>query len=110
MDMLVSSRVLAVFLRVLKARVAIVAVFATLTVAGIHGAAHIPTDSSIDRLVVAGDPVATATRDFEKLFPEGEQALLMLEASNPFAPAVLQRAAELEGQLTRSRGSRRTAC
>jgi predicted RND superfamily exporter protein len=96
MSMLVSPRMLRLFLNVLKARYAIVGLFLLLTLAGIYGAAHIPSDSSIDRLIVAGDPVAQATREFERVFPESEQALTMLEAPDPFSPAVLQGAHDLE--------------
>lgn len=96
MSMLVSPRMLELFVKVLKARSAIVGVFLLLTLAGIYGAAHIPTDSSIDRLIVSGDPVAQATREFERVFPESEHALIMLEAPDPFSPAVLQSAHDLE--------------
>ena len=96
MSMLVSPRMLQLFLKVLKARSAIVGAFLLLTLAGIYGAAHIPTDSSIDRLIVSGDPVAQATREFERVFPESEQALIMLEAPDPVSPAVLQGAHDLE--------------
>jgi hypothetical protein len=95
----ISPRLLQLFRRVLQARGWIIAVFCGLTVAGIYGATRIPTDSAIERLVVAGDPVAQATLEFERIFPEGEQALLMLEAPDPFAPAVLQGAERLEQAL-----------
>src|SRR5580698_8834629 len=87
------------FLRVLHARYLIVAVFTVLTVAGIYGASRIPTDSSIDRLIVSGDPVAKATEEFEKVFPEGEQALIMLESRDPLSAAALQSADQLERAL-----------
>ncbi|MDP9090000.1 MAG: MMPL family transporter [Pseudomonadota bacterium] len=96
MSMLVSPRMLQLFQKVLKARSSIVGAFLLLTLAGIYGAAHIPTDSSIDRLIVSGDPVAKATREFERVFPESEQALIMLEAPDRFSPAVLQGAHDLE--------------
>jgi uncharacterized protein len=90
---------LPLFRRVLRARTAILAAFALLGAAGIYGAMRIPTDPAIDRLVVAGDPVAQATLAFEHVFPEGEPALLMLEASDPFTPDTLQGAIGLEAQL-----------
>src|SRR5580698_8463852 len=99
MSMLVSPRMLRLFLNVLKARYAIVGLFLLLTLAGIYGAAHIPSDSSIDRLIVAGDPVAQATREFERVFPESEQALIVLEAPDPLSPAVLQGTDQLEREL-----------
>jgi uncharacterized protein len=97
--MFVSPRLLQLFLRVLRARLAIVGVFALLTLGGIYGALHIPTDSSIDRLIVASDPVAQATREFERVFPEAEQALIVLEAPDPLSPAVLQGTDQLEREL-----------
>jgi uncharacterized protein len=97
--MFVSPRLLQLFLRVLQARHVIVGLFAVLTLAGIYGALRIPTDSSIDRLIVSSDPVAQATRAFEHVFPEGEQALIVLEAPDPLSPAVLQGVDQLERQL-----------
>src|SRR5580692_8694125 len=97
--MFVSPRLLQLFLGVLRARQLILGVFALLTIAGIYGALRIPTDSSIDRLIVASDPVAQATSEFERVFPEGEQALIVLEAPDPLSPAVLQGVDQLERQL-----------
>jgi len=97
--MFVSPRLLQLFLRVLQARGLIVGVFVLLTLAGIYGALRIPTDSSINRLIVGSDPVAQATREFERVFPEGEQALIVLEAADPLSPAVLQGVDQLERQL-----------
>ena len=97
--MFVSPRLLQLFLRVLRARHLILGLFALLTIAGIYGALRIPTDSSIDRLIVSSDPVAQATREFERVFPEGEQALVVLEAPDPLSPAVLQGVDQLERQL-----------
>jgi uncharacterized protein len=97
--MFVSPRLLQLFLRVLQARLWIVGVFALLTLAGIYGALRIPTDTSINRLIVGSDPVAQATREFERVFPEGEQALIVLEAPDPLSPAVLQGVDQLERAL-----------
>ncbi|HEY3653515.1 MAG TPA: MMPL family transporter [Steroidobacteraceae bacterium] len=99
MSMLVSPKLLRIFLRVLRARYWIVGAFVMLAVAGIYGATRIPTDSSIERLVVAGDPVARATQEFERVFPEGDQALIMLEAPDPLSLAALQSADALEREL-----------
>jgi uncharacterized protein len=97
--MFVSPRLLQFFLRIVQARLVIVGVFTLLTLAGIYGALHIPTDSSIDRLIVASDPVAQASREFERIFPEAEQALIVLEAPDPLSPAVLQGVDRLEREL-----------
>src|ERR1700748_2109004 len=88
-----------IFLGVLRARLWIVAIFLVLTVAGIYGATKIPTDSAIDRLIVPDDPVARATAEFEKVYPSGDQALLMLEAPDPLSPEILRAADHLEEQL-----------
>jgi predicted RND superfamily exporter protein len=90
-----------IFLSVLRARLWIAAAFAVLTAAGIYGATKIPTDSAIDRLIVPDDPVARTTLDFEHVFPEGDQALLMLEAPDPLSPDILGAAEHLEGQLNK---------
>lgn len=90
-----------IFLGVLRARLWIVAAFVLLTAAGIYGALHIPTDSAIDRLIVPDDPVARATAEFHKVFPEGDQALLMLESPDPLSPDILRAADHLEHELAK---------
>jgi uncharacterized protein len=99
MHMLASPKLVQFFIRVLRLRYWIAGAFLVLTVAGIYGATRIPDDPAIDRLVVAGDAVARATQQFERLFPEGDQAVIMLEAPDPLSPAVLQSAARLEREL-----------
>jgi predicted RND superfamily exporter protein len=95
----VSSKFVHIFIRVLRARVAIVVTFCILAVAGIYGALRVPDDPSIERLIIASDPVARATAAFERLFPEGEQALIMLEGPQPLSLAALRAADQLEYQL-----------
>ncbi|MGH8229592.1 MAG: efflux RND transporter permease subunit, partial [Steroidobacteraceae bacterium] len=87
------------FLRVLRARRWIVAGFAVLTLAGIAGALRVPQNAGISSLMVASDPDAAATRAFERLFPGGEHALLMLETPDPRSPAALHALAELTSKL-----------
>jgi predicted RND superfamily exporter protein len=99
MSMLVSPKLLQIFLRVLQARYWIAGAFLILAGAGIVGATRIPTDSAIERLVVAGDPVAQTTLDFERVFPESDQALILLEAPDPLSPATLRNADRLERDL-----------
>ena len=99
MTMFASPALLRLFGRVLQGRYPIVGVFLLLTAAGIYGASRIPTDTSIDRLIVAGDPTAEATLEFERVFPEGEQALIILDAKDPLSPAALQGTDRLEYQL-----------
>jgi uncharacterized protein len=90
-----------IFLGVLRARLWIVGAFVLLTVAGIYGALRLPTDSAIDRLIVPNDPVARVTAEFERVFPEGEQALLMLEAQDPLSPDTLRATDHLEHELSK---------
>src|SRR6185369_165689 len=59
-------------------------------------ASKVDQDNSIDRLIVATDPDYVATRDFEQVFGEGEFALLLAEADDPLAPAVVTRVDEIE--------------
>jgi len=101
MSLPASPKMLRIFLRVLRFRRTIVVAFALLTAAGIYGALHIPNDPAIDRLVVAGDPTAQATVDFEKIFPEGDQALIMLESPDPLSDAAVSAASRVESQLAK---------
>jgi uncharacterized protein len=94
-----SPRVVQFFLHVLRARVWIACTFLILAAAGIYGATKVPDDPAIETLIVPGDPVARATEQFERLFPEGEQALIMLESSDPLGPAEVAVADRLEHAL-----------
>jgi predicted RND superfamily exporter protein len=96
-----SPHVVRFFLRVLRARGWIAGAFLILAAAGIYGAVRIPNDPSIERLVVAGDPVVRATADFDRLFPEGEQALIMLEGRDPLSLAEVRAADRLEQALAK---------
>src|ERR1700693_1235536 len=99
MSIVVSPKLLRIFLRALRARHWVAGIYLVLAIAGVYGASRIPTDPAIERLVVAGDPVAQATVEFERVFPEGEQALLMLEAPDPLTQTSLQGAERLEREL-----------
>jgi len=99
-----SPKVLEFFRRVLQMRGWIVGIFILLTAAGVYGTTRIPNDSAIDRLVVAGDSTAQATIEFDRLFPEGEQALIMLEGPDPLSPAALRTADQLEHQIEKIKG------
>src|SRR5580692_10558641 len=101
MSMPASPKAVHLFLRVLAARHWIAAAFLILAAAGIYGALRVPNDPAIERLIVAGDPVARATAEFDRLFPEGEQALIMLEAPDPLGLAALRAADQLEHELAK---------
>lgn len=94
-----SPAVVRLFLRVLRARVWITSAFVLLTALGIAGALRVKTDSSIDRLVVPTDPVARATAQFDRIFPEGDPALVLLEAPDPLSFEALRTADAVEHQL-----------
>jgi predicted RND superfamily exporter protein len=96
-----SPEIVQLFLRVLRARGWIAAAFLVLAAAGIYGALRVPNDPAIERLVVAGDPVARATLEFDRLFPEGVEALIMLEAPDPLSLGALRTADELEHKLAK---------
>jgi len=92
------------FARVLAARNIIVVVFLILGGFGIYGATRIPDDNGIGSLSVADDPDAQATIAFQKMFPEGIHALLMLETPDPLSRTALQGAEQLEHGLARIAG------
>jgi predicted RND superfamily exporter protein len=87
------------FTRVLAARHVILVVFLILGGLGIYGATRIPDDNAIGSLSVADDPDAQATIAFQKMFPEGIQALLMLETPDPLTLKALQGTDQLEHRL-----------
>ncbi len=62
---------------------------------------RIPSEGAISGLVMRDDPDWLATRDFQKVFPEGQFVLLLLESSDPFQPAALVDADALAAALTR---------
>ena len=93
-----------IFTRVLLLRGWIACAFLVLAAVGVYGALHVPDDVAIEHLMVPGDPLARATRDFERLFPEGDQALLVLEAPDPLSDAALAAADHLESELARIHG------
>jgi len=77
------------FRRVVSLRVPIVVVYALLVPAAAWLATRIPSEAGIDRLVVATDPDFVATREFQKVFPEGQMVILLFEADDPWRPQVL---------------------
>jgi predicted RND superfamily exporter protein len=58
-------------------------------------------DEAIERMIVESDPDAAATRAFQAVFPERRSVLLIAEAEDPMAPAVLAAFRQLEGSLAR---------
>ncbi len=81
-----------VFARVVALRVPILILYAVLVPAAAWLALRIPSEGAISNLVVASDPDAVATRAFQKIFPEGQLVMLLLEADDPWRPEVLSEA------------------
>ena len=96
-----SRRLEAVFARVLRARWVFIALYALLLVPSVPFAIRVGQDNSLDRMIVPGDPDYIATQEFEKVFGSGEFALLLVEAGDPYAPAVLARMDAIERELAK---------
>jgi predicted RND superfamily exporter protein len=96
-----SPKVVQIFRRVLGARGWIAGAFLILAAAGLYGALRVPNDPAIETLIVPGDPLARATLEFDRLFPEGEQALIMLEGADPLNLTSLRAADGLEHELAK---------
>jgi len=93
------SRLEAFFRRVVALRVPILAAYALLLPAAAWLSAGIRSEGAIDRLIVSSDPDYAATRAFQKVFPEGRIVMLLLEADDPWSPAVLSRLDRLDAAL-----------
>jgi predicted RND superfamily exporter protein len=76
-----------------------VALYALLFPLAIGQALQVPGDNSIERLVIQSDPDYRDNQEFQRLFPEREQVVLLAEAPDPFAPAVLARFEAIEKRL-----------
>jgi predicted RND superfamily exporter protein len=77
----------------------VLVIYALLLPPAAYLAMQVEQDNSIDRLIIATDPDFVATQEFEKVFGEGEFALLLAEAEDPLAPAVVTRVDEIERAL-----------
>jgi len=99
MDQRVSPRLQAIFRVVVARRWWSVAVYALLFPAAIGQALRIESDNSIARLIVQGDPDFRDNQAFQRLFPEGEQVVLLAEAPDPFAAGALAKVEEIERRL-----------
>ncbi len=92
------------FARIVAWRRLVLGVYALLMVPSVWLAAGVRQDNSIDRLIVRSDPDYVATREFEKVFGAGEFALLVAEAEDPLAPAVVARVDRIERALQKIPG------
>jgi uncharacterized protein len=77
----------------------ILAAYLVILPAGILAAAGVAGDNSIASLIVESDPDYRDTRAFQRIFPEGKPAVLMVAAPDPFDPGVLAKVADLERSL-----------
>jgi hypothetical protein len=74
-----------------RARTALLVIYALLVPAAAYLATRIPSESGIDRLIVPSDPDYLATRAFHRTFPESDVVLLLVESDDPWSPAALAR-------------------
>ena len=93
-----------IFRRIVALRLPILAVYAVLLPIAVALALRIPSEGAIDRLIVPSDPDFVATRAFQKVFPEGQVVLLLLESDDPWSPEVLRQAMALEERLSKVPG------
>jgi len=77
----------------------VLALWLVASLGAVHFALSVQSDNSPDRLIVEGDEDYKQTRAFQKIFPEGQYVVLLAEADDPFAPAVLTRVMALESAL-----------
>jgi len=98
------SRLERIFARIVALRVPILLLFALLVPVAAVLAMRIPSEGAISGLVMRDDPDWLATRDFQKVFPEGQFVLLLLESNDPFQPAALVDADALAAALGRVPG------
>lgn len=92
------------FERIVRARWLVVLLHGLLLPPSVFFAIRVTQDNSIDRLIVPSDPAYIATRGFQEVFGEGEFALLLAEADDPFAPAVVARVDAIEQALRKVPG------
>ncbi|MFO0757910.1 MAG: MMPL family transporter [Byssovorax sp.] len=85
-----------IFVAIVARRWLVLAFYALVLPPAAFYAAKVGQDNSIDRLIVPSDPDFIANQDFQKSFGSGEYAVLLAEADDPFAPAVLGRLDKLE--------------
>jgi len=88
-----------VFRRIVALRLPVLLLYALVTPAAAFLATRIPSEGAIDRLIVPSDPDVLRTRAFQKIFPEGELVMLLLEAGEPFRAEVLRSTLALEASL-----------
>jgi predicted RND superfamily exporter protein len=99
-----SRRLEGIFRRIVAARWGVLALFALLVPLGAFEASRIRSEGAIGSLVVNGDPDYVATRAFQKIFPEGQVVLLIVEDRDPWRADVLARVDALAAAARRVPG------
>ena len=97
--MLALPRLERAFQRIIALRVPILIAYALLVPAAAFLASRVPSEGAIDRLVVPTDPDFVATREFQRIFPERQTVVLLVESADPWRPEVLERVRQLERAL-----------
>lgn len=92
------------FTLVLERRWFVLALYALLLPPAVFFATKVGQDNAIERLIVASDVEAEHNREFAKVFGGGEYAVLVAQAPDPFAPAVLERVDRIEQALAKMPG------
>src|SRR6266540_1769710 len=82
------SRTLAFAVRL---RGPLLAMYAVLVTGAVYRATRIPSEGGIDRLIVPSDPDYAATRAFQRIFPETQTVLVLLESEAPWSPSSIAR-------------------
>ncbi len=90
------SRILAFAVRL---RGPLLVLYAALVTVAAYRAAHIPSEGGIDRLVAPSDPDYAATRAFQRVFPESQTVLLLLESEDPWSPSSVARVESAKAAL-----------
>jgi predicted RND superfamily exporter protein len=98
------SRLERVFRRIVAMRGGVLAVFALLVPLGAWEASRIRSDGAISSMVVAADPDFEATRAFQRIFPEGQLALLLVEDPDPWRAEALARVDAVAAAVRRVAG------
>ncbi|MEW6430245.1 MAG: MMPL family transporter [Myxococcota bacterium] len=95
-----STRTERLLAAIIARRWLVIAFWLALLPVGAWLALLLPSDGAIDRLVVESDPDVVLTREFQKVFPEGRQVVLLFEPKGgPFAPDAVKELAAVEDAL-----------
>jgi len=87
------------FAAIVRWRWIVLALYALILPPAAWFATRVAQDNAIDRLITTSDADYVRTREFEQVFGSGEFAVVLAEADDPFAPAVLERLDKLERAL-----------